>query len=127
MRDWQDAAQQGDVALLQAAMDAGQDINARDPYGQTALMIAACRGHLEAARVLVRAGADLDHTAKFRLSALMLAVVNGHDAVAQLLVEAGADTSITGTGAPGFAGKSAFDLANELGRGSIAKHLDAGK
>jgi ankyrin repeat protein len=73
--------------------------------------------------VLVEAGADLDHTAKYRLSALMLTIINGHGAVAQLLVNVGADTRIKGTGAPGFAGKTALDLAHDLGRESIVKLL----
>ena len=86
-------------------------------------MLAGRHGHLAAARVLLEAGADLDHTAKYRLSALMLATINGHYLVARLLVEAGADTRITGTGAPGFAGRTALDLANNLGRESIAQVL----
>ena len=121
--DWQDAAEQGDEAELRAMLEAGEDLNAHDRYGQTALMLAARHGHLEAARALVDAGADLDHTAKYRLTALMLATINGHYLVAQLLVEAGADTRITGTGAPGFAGRTALDLANNLGRESIAQVL----
>ena len=120
---WQDAAERGDASALRALLEAGEDVNSRDRYGQTALMLAARNGQLATARVLVEAGADLDHTAKYRLSALMLATINGHDLVAQLLLEAGADTRITGTGAPGFAGKTALQLANDLGKESIAKRL----
>jgi hypothetical protein len=65
--------------------------------------------------VLVAAGADLDVTAKYRLTALMLAVVAGHAAVARTLARAGTDRSVLGTGAPGFAGKSAHDLAAARG------------
>ena len=122
-QDWQDAAKRGDETALRAMLEAGEDLNAHDEYGQTALMLAARHGHLAAARALVEAGADLDHTAKYRLSALMLATINGHYLVARLLVEAGADTRITGTGAPGFAGRTALDLANNLGRESIAQVL----
>ena len=56
-------------------------------------------------------GADLNATAKYRLSALMLAVIAGHADVARRLVSAGADLTITGSGAPGFEGKTAHDLA----------------
>jgi hypothetical protein len=48
---------------------------------------------------------------KFHLSALMLAVIAKHEKVARLLVRAGAVRTITATGAPGFAGKTAVDLA----------------
>ena len=41
----------------------------------------------------------------------MLAVINGRDAIVGVLADAGADLTIGGTGAPGFAGKTALDLA----------------
>jgi hypothetical protein len=41
----------------------------------------------------------------------MLAIVAGHAAVAQRLAQAGADLTIAGRGAPGFHGKTAYDLA----------------
>jgi len=61
--------------------------------------------------VLIADGAALDVTAKYNLSALMLAIVAGHASAAQRLARAGADLTIAGTGAPGFHGKTAYDLA----------------
>lgn len=90
-------------------------MNARDEQGQTALMRAALRGHREVVESLIGGGADLDHTAKYHLTALMLAVLNGHTDVVRLLVEAGANLGVRGTGAPGFAGKTALDLAEAHG------------
>jgi ankyrin repeat protein len=46
----------------------------------------------------------------------MLAVINGRDAIVGLLVDAGADRTIRGTGAPGFADKTALDLAEAADR-----------
>jgi ankyrin repeat protein len=105
------AVKSGDVPALEALLDAGADIDARDEHGQTALMNASRDGHTPVVRMLVERGAGLDHTAKFNLSALMLAVINGRDAIVGVLADAGADLSIKGTGAPGFAGKTALDLA----------------
>jgi len=121
-RDWQGAAERGDAAMLSRLIDQGLDIDALDRYGQTALMLVAQNGHLEAAQLLVNAGADRDHTAKYHLSALMLAVINDRTSIAELLIAAGADTELQGTGAPGFAGKTALDLAEDLGRESVS-HL----
>ena len=113
--DWEDASRTGDVKVLARMVRAGHDIDARDGYGQTALMRAAHAGHADAVDWLIGHGADLDHTSKFHLSALMLAVIAGHPRVARALVAAGADTTITGTGAPGFHGKTAADLAADRG------------
>lgn len=124
-KDWQDAARAGDAPALSALLDAGESIDSLDRYGQTALMLTAPYGHSAAARVLIQAGADLDHTAKYGLSALMLATINGHEEIARLLVEAGADQRLTGSGAFGFAGKTALDLAKDLGRDAIAELLSA--
>jgi hypothetical protein len=122
-RDWQEAVETGDATALRDMLERGADVDARDRYGQTALMLTALQGHVEAARVLVESGADLNHTAKYRLSALMLAAINDRGPIVQLLLDAGADTGITGTGAPGFQGKTALDLAEHLGRESIVRLL----
>ena len=112
---WRDALLAGDVRSLARQLEAGMDIDARDRYGQTGLMVAAMRGDSDTVRWLAAQGASLDHVAKFRLSALMLAVINGHREVARILVEAGCDVTLRASGAPGFAGKTALDLAK--GRG----------
>ena len=114
--EWKAAVRAGDVARLEALADAGADINALDDHGQTALMNAARDGRMDVVRWLIARGAELDHTAKFHLSALMLAVINGRDAIVGLLVDAGADRSIRGSGAPGFDGKTALDIASAGGR-----------
>jgi ankyrin repeat protein len=124
--EWERAARDGDAALLSEQIAAGANLNALDRHGQSALMLAALSGHLEAVQVLIRAGADLNVTAKFRLSAIMLAVINGHERVARVLANAGADLSLVGSGAPGFAGKTAAQLALDRGLEALAKDLSRG-
>ncbi len=121
-RDWERAATTGDVATIARRWRAGAAVDARDRHGQTALMLAAHHGHADVVATLIDAGADLDVTAKYGLSALMLAVVAGHPECARLLARAGADRTLTGTGAPGFAGKTAYDLA--VARGMTALYAD---
>ena len=122
---WHGAVKRGDVQTVRDVLDLGADVNARDRHGQTALMLAAHAGHLALVEVLVGRGASLNTTAKHGLSALMLAVVAGHEDVALLLADAGAEHSLRGTGAPGFAGKTACDLAVERGmRDSISNSLE---
>jgi ankyrin repeat protein len=108
---WEQAVRRGDVPAVRAMLRDGADVDARDRHGQTALMLAAHHGHRELAQALVEAGAGLDGTAKYNLTALMLAIVAGHADVARVLIAAGANLDVRGSGAPGFAGKTAYDLA----------------
>lgn len=117
------AARSGDTPGIAALLRSGSDVNSLDRYGQTALMLAAHGGHRAAVELLIARGADLNVTAKFGLSALMLAIVAGHEEVAELLIEAGADPSIRGSGSPGFAGKTAGDLAVSRGMTALAARL----
>ena len=110
-QEWKAAVQRGSLDDLARLAAAGADIDARDAHGQTALMLAAVEGDADVVDWLVARGAMLDHTAKYGLSALMLAVINGHVDIVRTLVRAGANLTLKGTGAPGFAGKTALDLA----------------
>ena len=109
--EWKNAVCFGRIDVLQGLLAAGADIDARDEHGQSALMLAAVAGREPVVKWLVERDARLDLTAKYGLSALMLAVVNGHVEVVRTLVRAGANPELRGSGAPGFAGKTALDLA----------------
>lgn len=111
--EWEDAIKRGDVKGVRDLVERDADVDALDRHGQTGLMLAAHAGYRGVVEVLIEHHADLNTTAKYGLSALMLAVVAGHAEVATLLANAGADLSLRGTGAPGFAGKTAYDLAHE--------------
>jgi ankyrin repeat protein len=120
---WENAVKGGDARIVLGLLVLGADVNTRDRYGQTALMLAAHAGHREVVETLIAHRANLDVTAKFGLSALMLAVVAGHAEVARVLAKAGADLSLRGTGAPGFAGKTAYDLAVDRGMLELSPEL----
>jgi len=107
------AAFNGAVDELERIIAEGADIDARNKYGMTALMIAVTRGHTPLVEWLIEHRADLDHTAKYGMSALMLAVVYGHADIVEALTNAGARTDIRATGAPGFQDKTALDLARD--------------
>jgi ankyrin repeat protein len=110
-REWQDAVRRGAIDELQRLLAAGTDVDSRDEHGQTALMLAAAEGQGHVVTWLVERGAALDHRAKYGLSAVMLAVIRGHVDVVRTLTAAGADLGLRGTGALGFAGHTALDLA----------------
>jgi ankyrin repeat protein len=119
----ENAIKRGDVQVVLDLLGQGVDVDGRDRYGQTGLMLAAHAGHREVVKALIAHRANLNITAKFGLSAVMLAVIAGHGEVARLLAQAGADLSLQGTGAPGFAGKTAYDLAVEHGMPGLSAEL----
>ncbi|HSA85624.1 MAG TPA: ankyrin repeat domain-containing protein [Nitrospira sp.] len=120
---WEDAVRRGDTEIVRDLLARGADPNARDRHGQTAVMIAAHAGHAATVQLLIDHGANLNVTAKYGLSAVMLAVVAGHEEIALALARAGADLTLRGTGAPGFAGKTAADLAMVRGLSHLAVAL----
>jgi ankyrin repeat protein len=95
---WESAVKRGDIHTVRGLVGRGMDVNARDRYGQTALMLAAHAGHIEIVETLIAYRADLNVTAKFGLSALMLAIISGHEDVASLLATSGADLLLQATG-----------------------------
>lgn len=109
----QDAARNGDVAAIAAALDGGTDVNADD--GGTALYIAARRGHLEAVRLLIERGADVNAYTKWG-TALLVAVEKSKADVIKLLLEKGADPNLQ------FDGESMLHVA---ARGSCLACLKA--
>ena len=120
---WEEAIKRNDAQALRSLLAQGADIESRDRHGQTALMLAAHAGHREMVDLLIAHRANLNVTAKFGLSALMLAIVAGNEEISILLARAGTDLSLRGSGAPGFAGKTAYDLAAERGMQELAKIL----
>ncbi len=84
---------------------------------------AAVEGNLAVIDSLLREGIDIDSTDKYGQTALMLAVVNHQADIAKILVAAGADTAMRGSGAPGFSGKTAADLAEDAGLEDLASYL----
>ena len=122
-RAFEEAVLRGDAEAVRRALEAGADVDARNEKAQSGLMLAAHRGDLPVVELLLAHGADPDQRAKYGLSALMLAVVGGHEETARALADAGADLRIRGSGAPGFAGKTAADLAAERGMRDLAERL----
>ena len=85
------ACTNGSGSMIELLLNAGADPNDR-VNGQTALMLAANTGRVDAVRALLAHGAEIDATEPERgQTALMWAVVEGHTEVVKLLLESGAD------------------------------------
>src|SRR6185503_14559798 len=89
------AAKQGDAGQVRTQLQAGADVNARDPGQRTALHHAVRGGQLAFVRALVEAGANLDLRDQDGRTALMEAARRKEAMPALDLVAAGADVNAT--------------------------------
>ncbi|MBQ7068413.1 MAG: ankyrin repeat domain-containing protein, partial [Synergistaceae bacterium] len=119
MRQKIDKFVNGSTQEIINAINNGVDVNVKDFYGQTALMIAAQRGNAEAVNALIKAGADVNAKTESSTTALIKATYFGFDnaEIINILIDAGADVKIKDD-----MGKMAVDYArkNEKLRGTNA-------
>lgn len=85
------AALTGNIPVLQQYIDAGADLNKKDAYGSTPLIIAATFGQTEAARMLIEADANLEITNNQGSSPLQIAALFGRIEIVQILLNHGAN------------------------------------
>jgi len=89
-----DAAQQGNLPLVQRLVAQKADVNGPEGDGMTALHWAAYLDHLEMARVLIAAGANVQAVTRLGgLTPLFLASKNGSAPMIALLLKAGAQVN----------------------------------
>jgi len=86
---------------------------------------AAVAGNVRSLEDLPNSGVDVDALDRHGQTALMLAIVAGHGGVARALVHAGAGLTIRGSGAHGFSGMCAYDLAAKLGMKKLCSEIAA--
>ena len=86
-----DAARRGDLAQVKAALDKGVPVEATWRYGQTALFIAAGRGHVDVVKLLLERGAKPEVKDTFYgMTALQMAAGKGSVEVMRMLLDKGA-------------------------------------
>lgn len=119
------AAEKGDLGKVKELVDAGAEVNAvhsghgldtwlyeaglpsgvgrgsidyADPDGNTVLMRAALRGHMDVASFLISKGANVNITTNNGVTALLLATCEDHTSLVKLLLDAGADPNVQDDG-----------------------------
>ena len=89
------SAAAGDAAAVRRALDAGTDVDTRDPRGRTAVTAAAAAEHADVVRLLVDAGADVDLQDDTRTNALLVCGEKGNVAVLREVLRARPDLART--------------------------------
>lgn len=114
-------AQQGDLAKAKKLLAAGANVNARDPYGRTAVHIATHARQRELIRVLAQAGADLELLENDRYDAVTIAAVADDEESLRVLLGLGASAKLTTSRYDG----TALIAAAHLGHDGVVKQLIA--
>ncbi|KAL9956875.1 hypothetical protein ACROYT_G038427 [Oculina patagonica] len=94
--DWKllnSAIQGGNVAIIEMVLSRGLDINSKDSYGDTPLMIAARGGKMEAVNYLLDKGADLSLTGQYGRNSLHNASYGGNVAIIETVLSRGLDVN----------------------------------
>src|SRR5438094_9204662 len=86
-----DAVRKGDHQAVRELLQNHADVNAAQPDGSTALVLAADREDAEVAGLLVRAGANVNAANEYGATALSVACARGNIAMIKILLEAKAD------------------------------------
>ncbi len=88
--DLLDAARKGDLNTVKVLLEKGAPIEAKTPYGQTPLYLAAMGGHDAVVQLLLEKGAKTDVTDTFyKLSMLDFVMERKHYAIAKLIIAKG--------------------------------------
>lgn len=91
-----EAAQDGKSKLVRAFIDAGINVNAKDPRQRTALKAATFNNHDEIVKLLIDAGANVNIIYETNTTCLMDAAAAGNEKIVQILLDAGADVDLSG-------------------------------
>jgi ankyrin repeat protein len=86
------SAEKGHIQNVKKALQTGADINSRDYFGKTPLILAASRGDFELVSLLFKFGAaaTMNFKDRYGKSALDYAKENGHEKIVIILKEYGA-------------------------------------
>jgi len=99
------AALQGNIDVVQRHIQAGSDLNKKDAWGSTPLIIAATFGKTEVAGALIEAGADMKIGNNEGSTPLHLAALFGRTEIVKALLKKGADKYLRNSD-----GATAFDI-----------------
>jgi ankyrin repeat protein len=84
----------GDVIAIRNLLSSGLDVDLRNEFGWTPLMLAASEGQGSVVRLLLASGADVNSVNDFGASALAYAALRGEGRIIHEFLKAGAQIDI---------------------------------
>lgn len=84
----------GDAAGVKAALESGADVNTRDAWGRTPLIVAIQQNRMPVVELLVQRGADVAATDAWGRTPLLVATQLKNSAAIRLLIERKADVDV---------------------------------
>lgn len=84
----------GNLKAVEQHISAGSDLNKKDNYGSTPLMVAATFGKTDVAKALIKGGAKLNVSNADGSTALHIAAFYCRTEIVEALIEAGADKNL---------------------------------
>lgn len=94
-RDFIQAAERGEIVVVQRMLGQGVRINARDQRGRTALLAATQRNQVAMARLLIQEGADVNAKDFIQDTPFLYAAAEGRIEILKMTLAAGADVKDT--------------------------------
>lgn len=88
------AALQGNLEAIQRHIRVGSDLNLKDEYGATPLIVATTFGETDVAKALIETGADMTLTNDEGSTALHVAAFLCRDEIVKVLLDRGADKTV---------------------------------
>ena len=99
------AVLQGDIVTVKKHIEAGSDLNRKDMYGSTPLIVAATFGKTDIAKALIDAGADMNIGNNEKSTPLHIASLLGYTNIVKALLAKGAGKFLRNNN-----GSTAFDI-----------------
>jgi ankyrin repeat protein len=115
------AAHRGELAQVKKLLAGGAPVDARDPYGRTALHVATFARQRDVIKALAQAGANLGLLENDRYDAVTIASVADDEPTLRLLLELGASAKLTTSRYDG----TALIAAAHLGHDGVVRQLIA--
>jgi ankyrin repeat protein len=90
-----EAASKGNLTDVNFLMEQGIDVNVKNSFNYTALILSATNGHTQVVEALLKAGAEVNAANVYSETALLFAVKNDHVDIVKILIQAKANVDVT--------------------------------